>query len=341
MIKVILIRHGSREHRGYEDAKAPLSPSGIQEVEQLAAALGQLETAPTICLTSTKLHAEQTGTILTTALGCVPQLSLDGLCRTTAAFDLFRQAEGKGMPLSSSDAVLIVGHEPALGQLGMNLTSGRQRPLHHAEAVCLLPDNPIEFLKGKARIDFRYPAVDYQEASLREKIRSKAHIATFLAGFTFTGLIELLLSSDPRSGLRIAAIVCLTLALALFVASIYVYDALGMPDGFWLYGGRSRLEDVLLHKLRMQFLFEPLVRRARDERKHERPAQTFRRHGPLYVYMVSTWTIVFTPAVLLALAGFMALVLDTNDATIYVGAAVSLIAAGVLYWRVRPRLGVD
>jgi hypothetical protein len=57
--------------------------------------------------------------------------------------------------------------------------------------------------------------------------------------------------------------------------------------------------------------------------------------------MVSIWTIVFTPAVLLALAGFIALVMDTSDWRIYVGAAVSLVVASVLYWRVRPDLGVD
>ena len=71
-MKMVLIRHGSRDHRSYEESKAPLSASGRQEVEQLAAALGQFETAPTLCLTSTKFHAEQTGTILTAALGCAP-----------------------------------------------------------------------------------------------------------------------------------------------------------------------------------------------------------------------------------------------------------------------------
>ena len=57
--------------------------------------------------------------------------------------------------------------------------------------------------------------------------------------------------------------------------------------------------------------------------------------------MTSTWSIVFTPAVLLALAGFIALVVDTNDWKIQLGVAGSLIAAGVLYWFVRPDLGVD
>ena len=125
--------------------------------------------------------------------------------------------------------VVIAGHEPALGQLATNMTSSRHRPLHHAEAVCLAAHEPLNFLKGKAKIDYRHPAVDYQEPSLREKIRSKAHIATFLAGFTFSALTELLLGGGSRSGLRIAAIVCLTLALALFVGSIYAYDTLGMP----------------------------------------------------------------------------------------------------------------
>jgi phosphohistidine phosphatase SixA len=340
-MRMILIRHGTYEHRGVEEPNAPLSPAGREHVKRLAAALGQLETVPSVCLTSPKLHARQTGVMLTVALGCRPPVALDALGRTTGALDLFREAKERGMAFSSSDAVVIVGHEPALGQLTMNLTAGRQRPLHCAEAVCLVADDPVEFLKGKARIDFRYPAVDYQEASLREKIRSKAHIATFLAGFTFSVLIELLLSSDPRSGLRIAAIVSLTLALALFVASVYVYDTLGMPEGYWLSSRRSRLEAVFLRALGKQSPRMPLVRRARDEPEHERPDQAFRRHGPLYVYMISTWSIVFTPAVLLALSGFIALVVDTNDWKIQLGVAGSLIAGGVLYWLVRPDLGVD
>jgi hypothetical protein len=85
----------------------------------------------------------------------------------------------------------------------------------------------------------------------------------------------------------------------------------------------------------------PLVRLARDEPKQEGRDQAFRRHGPLYIYMISTWSIVFTPAVLLAHSGFIALVVDTNDWKIQLGVAGSLIAGGVLYWLVRPDLGVD
>ena len=40
-------------------------------------------------------------------------------------------------------------------------------------------------------------------------------------------------------------------------------------------------------------------------------------------------------------AGFIALVVDTSDWKIQLGAVGSLIAAGVLYWLVRPDLGVD
>ncbi|HEX8863214.1 MAG TPA: hypothetical protein VGC06_29805 [Actinomycetes bacterium] len=340
-MQIILVRHGSRRHDGDEDSAASLSEAGKAEVEQLASALRQLGTAPTVCLTSTKLHAEQTGEILTAALRGRTPLSLEALDRTTPAFDLFGAVRKQGVTLSPSDVVVIAGHEPALGQLAMNLTSSRHRPLHHAEAVCLAADDPLDFLKGRAKIEYRHPAVDYQEASLREKIRSKAHIATFLAGFTFSALIELLLGSDARSGLRIAAIICLTLALALFVGSIYAYDTLGMPQGYWLYGGRSRRVVKLLATIRMQVLRQPLVWRTRDERQNEHLDQTFRRHGPLYVYMVSTWRVVFTPAVLLALAGFIALVLDTSDWRIYLGAALSLVAVTLFYLRVRPDLGID
>jgi hypothetical protein len=38
---------------------------------------------------------------------------VDGLCRTTSTFDLFREAEGKGKRLSRSDTVLVAGPDRA------------------------------------------------------------------------------------------------------------------------------------------------------------------------------------------------------------------------------------
>lgn len=63
--------------------------------------------------------------------------------------------------------------------------------------------------------------------------------------------------------------------------------------------------------------------------------------GPVYWDMVATSRLVFTPAVALAFAGFLALLIGTNDTWIWAGGLVGMsIAAGYAALR-RPDLGAD
>ncbi|NIT58116.1 MAG: hypothetical protein GWN00_18370, partial [Aliifodinibius sp.] len=92
---------------------------------------------------------------------------------------------------------------------------------------------------GNARIEFRIPVNDFQEDKLRSKIQSKMSVSTFLAGFTFAALIGLLTkTSGDFTILQMVSAIGLTFSLALFIAAIYMYDRLSMPEGFWVYDDR-------------------------------------------------------------------------------------------------------
>ena len=71
------------------------------------------------------------------------------------------------------------------------------------------------------------------DSELRDKITSKMTVATFLAGFTFAALLQLL--NDPtrfQSTPNRIAVISLTLALSLFVAAVYMYDRLSHAETF-------------------------------------------------------------------------------------------------------------
>src|SRR5205085_22988 len=136
---------------------------------------------------------------------------------------------------TGKEVIAIVGHEPRLGQLYTRLTGERSRPLAQGEVICLEADKFDEFLFGKGHLAFRWPFLNHGEEKLREKVHSKVEVSTFLAGFNFAVLVELLKheSTKNMNAFQITALLLFTVSLALFVAAIYMYDRLGMPEGFW------------------------------------------------------------------------------------------------------------
>ena len=118
---------------------------------------------------------------------------------------------------------------------------------------------------------------------------------------------------------RAISAVSLTASLALFIAAVYMYDRLSMPEGFWI-----------------------------DE---ERPSSQFgrgkafeqhlRTNGPLYALMIWTWDHVFTPAVALNLVGFVTLLISTDNYIVLTGGLAAIVAVGIGYLLFRPKLGND
>lgn len=330
-MRIFLIRHGAREHDGTsEDKNMPLSNGGKDEVRRLGPALARLDLRPEVYLTSYYRHAIETGNILTAQLNDTSPVRILNLCALTPKSptetfeDIIDEAISAGLALRTLKVVAVVGHEARLSQLLTRLTSARARPFNRAEVACLTANSFVDFLQGRGKVEFRLPVVDYQEDQLRPKVQSKMTVSTFLAGFTFTALIEILSGTEKTlAPLQVVAAISLTAALALFVAAVYVYDQLGMPEGFWVYGDRPTFRRVWIKKFAKQF---------EEDRCH---------HGILYAYLVWTWGWVFSPAVGLGLLGFVAILFNTKDVWVITGGFVVVIAVGMYYLATRPELGTD
>jgi len=170
-------------------------------------------------------------------------------------------------------AVLIVGHQPQLGQLADELSRhkgwvGYRRrrrlrvPLRHGEVACLAFEEPRRGRTWRPkdrnvpwwwrqRLRYRAPRVAWtispadQDAldDVRDKIRSKLETAKLLGGVITVVLAALLalLFDDKKwtalSPLRQAGARAsaglLLAAVALYLATVYAYDGLLMPPRFW------------------------------------------------------------------------------------------------------------
>lgn len=173
---------------------------------------------------------------------------------------------------------------------------------------------------------------DDLDAQLRAKVTSKMTVATFLAGFTFAALLQLLndptrLSSAPIK----VAVLSLTLALALFIAAVYMYDRLSMPREKWDYHDPAN-SSVPADRNAARALIEKLHFKVYNECE-------MGNQGARYYYMIYVWQLVFTPAVICALVGFCAILYSThNELVFWVGVSV-IVVVMIYYIILRPILG--
>ncbi len=161
----------------------------------------------------------------------------------------------------------------------------------------------------------------------------------------------LLLEQSKWPWHRVIAATTLTASLALFVASVYIYDQLGTPSGFWTDADRPRALWRRLYEQRAARLEARWARlkeaaegddEDRGRQADEDPEIYRMQHdGPTYSLMVRTSRFVFTPAVLLALAGFVALLIGTGDWRIWTLGLAGLLLASAYAARHRPDLGAD
>ncbi len=267
---------------------------------------------------------------------------------------LVARENGEQVGLEPDDCLLVVGHEGRLSDLFTELTGTRFGPLIHGGAVTVTAGTIQDLAAGRGHPDHRFPTVDHQEDALRAKVNSKMTVATLLAGFVFTALSALLLL-EHREGWpwhRVLAMAALTVSFTMFVASVYIYDQLGTPSGFWTDADRPRRLWRLLYEHREDRV-DRLWSRARqeapgnDENVKRRLADETpgihrpTKDGPVYWLMVHTSRYLFTPAVALALAGFVFLLVGADDLWILtLGVAGLLAAAGYAAFH-RPDLGAD
>jgi hypothetical protein len=168
-------------------------------------------------------------------------------------------------------------------------------------------------------------------------------VATFLAGFVFTALSAvLLLSPNDWSWHRVVAAIALTGSLCLLVSSVYMFDQLGTPVGFWTDNRppafwrwlAARRERTAEKRWEQQF-------REKGAAEADEENAPWRLDGPVYRYMLQITRQVFNPAVFLGLIGFLALIVGTASAWVMVGGSLVLVTAIVYAVGKRPNLGAD
>ncbi|MBE9003452.1 histidine phosphatase family protein [Nostoc sp. LEGE 12447] len=320
-IQIILIRHGLKQvDKLLDDADKPLSLEGCEQVKQLANKLACQNLKPMVFFASPYLHAKQTADILRKSLSgkLVVLNSMKPSGGQIKSFDkIVNEANQIGEKLSHLEVVAFVGHEPKISQLLRCLAQDQRYTLNRAEAVCL-EGTYEDFLQGKGKFKWCISSdkssdnndCDKEiENQLREKVKSKMTVSTFLAGFTFTVLNDFLKEGNLNIP-QIIAVLFMTAAMSLFVASLYMYDQMLMPKKYWF--------NEVIHTT------------------HSNQA-----HNLLYRYMVRTWYWVFTPGVAFALIGLIATLFNTsNYLVIFIGIVIFAVII-LYYFRMKPILGQD
>jgi phosphohistidine phosphatase SixA len=337
LMNIVLIRHAERAHLEAEE-KDPLSSAGREKADETVKRLVLLhqrmrKPLPSFSavLTSGYGAPKQTAEMLPRAEGA-PLIVLSCLApREQGSGDLTpAQLLAEANAVANDHATLaVVGHEPSISRLLCRMTGKDSRRLDRGEAVWIRGKSKEDFVHGRAELVNATRREDFAE-NLKDKIETKMTVCTFLAGFTIAALIEII--KDPDTIIRtsrVAAAISLTAALGLFVAAIYIYDELSMPREFW--GSDTR------RKPPGSTLF------GHDSRLNDN----------LYAHMVRAWRLFFTPAVVFSLIGFFSLLLFNLRyphlvmperiavGVLIGGCTVSLAAAALMYWRLRPRLATD
>lgn len=339
-LKILFIRHGQKDNvEG--DKNVGLSKYGREESRALAQRLRNLGATPEYCFTSSYRHARETALILVAnESDSIPKvIEVEALTPKTLDKDfsienIILHAHKNNIDLKHGNLVAFVGHESRLSQLITRMTGKRFRPLDHLDVVCVSAKDIMDLICGCGKVAWRIPVKAFLEDELRVKIASKMTVATLLAGFSFAALLQLFtakplpkfsdIATNPSLTMVVitvspfVAIVTLTAATGLFIATVYIYDRLSMPEGFWIENRAAKPSKL-----------PAFVRDNKD------------KHGLMYTHMIHAWMWFFTPAVILSGVGLLLIVASYGSIVLSLLCAVAFIGAGIYYKRKRPKLGVD
>ena len=234
--------------------------------------------------------------------------------------------------------LLLVGHDPQMGRLlNVLLPASARQPL---AGPLPLARGALAVLTGPrgapAPFTIRWvisPSDEKATAELREKIASKMESAkllgTFLTAVLLLAAQELVDVEDPPGWYPIVAGAGLTLlaaATAAYFVTVFLYDRLLMPIGFW----GSEFDDGRRRRRPRGFVQRP-----------PSPASWV-----LYQNMMRVWNHAFIPATAIGGLGTVTVViaLARPQGLWWAGVAAAIVAVGLLTWAVwivaRPVLGV-
>lgn len=134
--ELYVIRHGLAEKRGDvwpDDAKRPLTEAGMSRLRKIARALVALDASFDVVLTSPLTRTRQTADIIAGAFDPRPPIVVTealapGGSPQALLADLEKQSRRK--------RIVLVGHEPGVGEIAAKL-AGSRRPLEFKKgAVC-------------------------------------------------------------------------------------------------------------------------------------------------------------------------------------------------------------
>ncbi|HSK08565.1 MAG TPA: phosphohistidine phosphatase SixA [Vicinamibacterales bacterium] len=138
-----LVRHALAEERGDawpDDDLRPLSAKGVHRFRRVASALAALDVRVDRVLSSPLVRARQTAEILAEHLAGPPEIVELPALRPDSEFEDVRP----GLEQFSADqCLIIVGHEPCIGQMAARLL-GLRHPLEfRTGAVCRIDVDTI------------------------------------------------------------------------------------------------------------------------------------------------------------------------------------------------------
>ena len=152
---LVIVRHAIAEDRerfaqkGLDDAERPLTEKGRRRMAKAARGLLRIVDKPGVLATSPYVRALETAEILRRAYGGLPLTRLSSLVPGARREDVLawlEQARGNGAR-DENRVVMIVGHEPALGELASWLITGETHaifPLRKGGACALRFGDTVE-----------------------------------------------------------------------------------------------------------------------------------------------------------------------------------------------------
>lgn len=325
---LILMRHAERRH-DMPELVAELTSQAERQASEVAMGLKDLQLTPSVVLTSDQNPTQATARLVFPGVKLIPAKLLN----PDAESDDLKWAElskATSVTFGDSSVIAVVGHHPSVAKLLCSVTGRKCRRIGFGEAIVLV-GTPQEMQQGRSCVEMRFGTKDASEL-LRKKIELKMTVCTFLAGFTIPVLVELL--KGPANEMlqlwRIATTIAFIFSLTCFVAGIFAFDLLLMPNEFW-----GPIDEDMKPAKSSRSIF----------------ALNYQLNGPLHANMVRIWKWFFTGGLLFALAGLTGLLLKSYlpfelhpESRIWIVAAGSAVVIGgvvLTYWVLRPRLGIE